>query len=206
MFCFVLMLVLSRERVSCSSRWRNKHTLYDVRTTTKSPNDAFLRTYPRRYATRIWTVCQQPVYLFQACKGCVGAVKCDCTGIKGLPGEVGVFGLRGSEGLPGDIGPEGPPGMKGEKGAAGEFGGHGEKGYRVSILQCCMVWAFVYRAVTLFSIGQWWPTLRNIVTPVMNKEGAQPTKYSRVIQDRNSMIISRWEVSELRRSVYRFDC
>ena len=23
-------------------------TLYDVRTTTKSPNDAFLRTYPRR--------------------------------------------------------------------------------------------------------------------------------------------------------------
>jgi hypothetical protein len=29
-----------------------------VRTTTKSPNDAFLRTYPRRYATHIciWTV------------------------------------------------------------------------------------------------------------------------------------------------------
>ena len=28
-------------------------TLYDVRTTTKSPNDAFLRTYPRRQAMHI---------------------------------------------------------------------------------------------------------------------------------------------------------
>jgi len=26
-------------------------TLYDVLTTTKSPNDTFLRTYPRRFAT-----------------------------------------------------------------------------------------------------------------------------------------------------------
>ena len=28
---------------------QNIKTLYDVRTTTKSPNDAFLRTYPRRF-------------------------------------------------------------------------------------------------------------------------------------------------------------
>jgi len=28
-------------------------TLCDARTTTKLPNDAFLRTYPRRYATHI---------------------------------------------------------------------------------------------------------------------------------------------------------
>jgi hypothetical protein len=73
------------------------------------------------------------VSLLQACKGCIGTFKCDCTGIKGLPGELGIFGLRGSEGLPGDIGLEGPPGTKGEKGAAGEDGGSGEKGYRVSI-------------------------------------------------------------------------
>jgi hypothetical protein len=72
------------------------------------------------------------VSLFQACKGCIGTYKCDCTGIKGLPGELGIFGLRGSEGLPGDIGLEGPLGPKGEKGAAGEDGGPGEKGYRVS--------------------------------------------------------------------------
>jgi hypothetical protein len=71
--------------------------------------------------------------LFQACKGCIGTYKCDCTGIRGLPGEPGIFGLRGSEGLPGDIGLEGPLGTKGEKGAAGEDGGTGEKGYRVSI-------------------------------------------------------------------------
>jgi len=38
--------VLSRFRVN---------TLYDVRTTTKSPNDAFLRTYPRRPVTHICT-------------------------------------------------------------------------------------------------------------------------------------------------------
>jgi hypothetical protein len=32
-----------------------KITLYEVRTTTKSPNEAFLRTYPRHSATR--TIC-----------------------------------------------------------------------------------------------------------------------------------------------------
>ena len=72
------------------------------------------------------------LFLFQACKGCVGTYRCDCSGIKGLQGALGIFGLRGSEGQPGDIGPEGPTGPKGEKGAAGEYGSAGEKGYRVS--------------------------------------------------------------------------
>jgi hypothetical protein len=33
--------------VEQNARCDNKNTLYDHRTTTKSPNDAFLRTYPR---------------------------------------------------------------------------------------------------------------------------------------------------------------
>jgi len=37
-------------------------TLYNVRTTTKSPNDAFPRKYPRRYATQDRTLkCQEPL-------------------------------------------------------------------------------------------------------------------------------------------------
>jgi hypothetical protein len=160
-------------------------------------------------------VCQQRVYLFQACKGCVGAVKCDCSGIKGPPGEVGVFGLRGSEGLPGDIGPEGPPGIKGEKGAAGENGGHGEKGYRVSTLRCCMLWSFVSRAVPFCRWvsdyrgfgGKWRRTT--------SRTGhTYPTTESHNTQDRNCLLVACWEDSDVRgdgskiscKLIYRFDC
>lgn len=70
--------------------------------------------------------------LFQACQGCSNPFTCDCTGIKGEPGESGINGLPGQEGPPGEMGPEGPTGIIGEKGRIGEIGEGGEKGYRVS--------------------------------------------------------------------------
>jgi len=43
-------------------------TLYDVHTTTKSPNDAFLRTQPRRYATHdCFYPTKPPMHLSPTC-------------------------------------------------------------------------------------------------------------------------------------------
>lgn len=71
------------------------------------------------------------LFLQQADQKCNGIV-CDCKGLKGRPGDIGVPGFQGYEGPAGDFGPEGPPGRPGEWGDPGEYGGPGEKGHRVS--------------------------------------------------------------------------
>lgn len=80
--------------------------------------------------------------LFQDCKGCSIAPKCNCTGIKGKPGAEGIPGILGKQGPYGEIGLDGPFGPKGEKGANGDYGGSGEKGYRVSFISIYTFYLF----------------------------------------------------------------
>lgn len=73
--------------------------------------------------------------LFQEAGEKCNGVVCDCKGLKGRPGTIGLIGFPGPEGTPGDSGPPGPAGRPGEWGDPGEYGEQGEKGHRVSCLK-----------------------------------------------------------------------